>query len=282
MAYCTNCGNQLSEGAKFCERCGIPTQTEDGSIMRQDVYEGTIHKCPNCGEIINAFTAVCPSCGYQFRSVKQISSVRELSIKLEIISARRMPEIEKKSPFINVDVNISVFGSDQDDDNEEEARLREARKVFEEEKKREMSSLIINFVVPNTIEDILEFMLLAESNIKTINNHRDIVEKAWMSKMEQVNQKAELSMQYLSEYKTVSEIYLRTCKRIKNQKVTQYVLITASNLLIAFLTGLFFNWKLTIVVTVILLFITIVTVIIAILIKKKHNNAKEDSDEHIQ
>lgn len=282
MAYCTNCGNQLRDGAKFCERCGIPTQTEDGSIMRQDVYEGTIHKCPNCGEIINAFTAVCPSCGYQFRSVKQISSVRELSIKLEIISARRMPEIEKKSPFINVDVNISVFGSDQDDDNEEEARLREARKVFEEEKKREMSSLIINFVVPNTIEDILEFMLLAESNIKTINNHRDIVEKAWMSKMEQVNQKAELSMQYLSEYKTVSEIYLRTCKRIKNQKVTQYVLITASNLLIAFLTGLFFNWKLTIVVTVILLFITIVTVIIAILIRKKHNNAKEDSDEHIQ
>ncbi|MDE5868932.1 MAG: zinc-ribbon domain-containing protein, partial [Muribaculaceae bacterium] len=27
MAFCTNCGSPLEEGAKFCGQCGTPTPT---------------------------------------------------------------------------------------------------------------------------------------------------------------------------------------------------------------------------------------------------------------
>ena len=83
MPYCSNCGNQLREGAKFCDNCGFQVGESDFDSKRQTVFEGNIHKCPNCGEVIEAFTTECPACGYELRSSKNISSIRELSLKLE-------------------------------------------------------------------------------------------------------------------------------------------------------------------------------------------------------
>ena len=83
MAYCSNCGNQLRDGAKFCDNCGFQVGESDFNSKRQTVFEGNIHKCPNCGEVIDAFTTECPACGYELRSSKSISSIRELSQKLE-------------------------------------------------------------------------------------------------------------------------------------------------------------------------------------------------------
>lgn len=81
MAYCTNCGQQLTDGAKFCSNCGNPTTTQNE--QRRTVYEGELHKCPNCGELLNSFITNCPACGYELRSVKIKSPVNELSNKLE-------------------------------------------------------------------------------------------------------------------------------------------------------------------------------------------------------
>ena len=82
MAYCTNCGNQLREGAKFCDNCGFQVGTYGDDTKRQTVFEGNIHKCPNCGEIIDAFTTTCPSCNFEIRGVNAASSVKELALKL--------------------------------------------------------------------------------------------------------------------------------------------------------------------------------------------------------
>ena len=82
MAYCTNCGNQLREGAKFCDKCGYQVGAYDDGSKRQTVFEGNIHKCPNCGEIIDAFTTTCPSCNFEIRGVNATSSVKELALKL--------------------------------------------------------------------------------------------------------------------------------------------------------------------------------------------------------
>lgn len=82
MAYCTNCGNKLREGAKFCDSCGYQVASNDTDSKRQTVFEGNIHKCPNCGEIIDAFTTTCPSCNFEIRGVNATSSVKELALKL--------------------------------------------------------------------------------------------------------------------------------------------------------------------------------------------------------
>lgn len=88
MAFCTNCGKQLDEGAKFCSTCGaaVPQTTWEENSERKTVYDGELHKCPNCGEQINSFVAVCPACGYEFRGAKTASCVKELAAKLEPVS----------------------------------------------------------------------------------------------------------------------------------------------------------------------------------------------------
>lgn len=139
MPFCTNCGAQIAEGAKFCTNCGAAsTRPESG---RKTVYDGNVHKCPNCGEALTAFASVCPSCGYEIRGKSAVASVQ-------------------------------TFYSD----------LSKAQTT--EQKDR----MIRNFPIPNTKEDIIEFMILASSNILG-EDERDIYE-AWLAKFEQAYQKA--------------------------------------------------------------------------------------------
>lgn len=139
MSFCTNCGAQIAEGAKFCTNCGAAsTRPESG---RKTVYDGNVHKCPNCGEALTAFASVCPTCGYEIRGKSAVASVQ-------------------------------TFYSD----------LSKAQTT--EQKDR----MIRNFPIPNTKEDIIEFMILASSNILG-EDERDIYE-AWLAKFEQAYQKA--------------------------------------------------------------------------------------------
>lgn len=80
MRYCSNCGQKVDDGAKFCSNCGtaIVIPSEATRSQRKSVYDGTIHKCPNCGEILNAFTSQCPTCGYELRGTTVSNSVKEL------------------------------------------------------------------------------------------------------------------------------------------------------------------------------------------------------------
>ena len=83
MVFCMNCGKQLPDGAKFCDGCGTAIGQVSNQTNRQFEYEGTIHKCPNCGELLKSFVTNCPTCGYELRSVKTNSPVNELAKKIE-------------------------------------------------------------------------------------------------------------------------------------------------------------------------------------------------------
>ena len=96
MAFCMNCGQELPNGAKFCSSCGTATgavKTETNE--RKTTYDGELHKCPNCGELLNSFVTNCPACGYELRSVKTKSPVNELAKKLE-----KTPYLDEKIELI--------------------------------------------------------------------------------------------------------------------------------------------------------------------------------------
>lgn len=214
MPFCSNCGQEIISGAKFCSGCGTPTISATNESQRKVTYEGEMHKCPNCGEFIGAFIANCPSCGYELRGAKAVSSVKKLSEKLEQIEAQEMPILDNKKSVLK-----TVFGRDF----KNEDALEEERRQFEEQKQKRKANLIINYSVPNTKEDITEFMILAFSNIDIQHKGSDVVIKAWISKMEQVYQKAKLSFGNTAEFAYIEKIYNDyTIKEKKHSKIIIY------------------------------------------------------------
>ena len=141
MAFCSNCGEKLNGGAKFCHACGASTNGIPTQQRREQEFAGRIIKCPNCGEVLESFSACCPACGIELRGTKATSSVREFAHKLEAIEAQR--EHEKLT---------GIFG-----------RVSQMQRISKTDEQK--ISLIKNFSVPNTKEDILEFMILATSNV---------------------------------------------------------------------------------------------------------------------
>ena len=176
MAYCSNCGAQVDDNAKFCGVCGnkmsaIPQTPKTNA--RKTTYDGTIHKCPNCGVGLASFVKNCPECGYELRGTDGVESVSDF--------ARRY---------------ASVTSNDKKVD------------------------LIRTFVIPNTKEDILEFAILASSNIDTTAYTKDNiivsgglsqqdVSEAWMAKFEQAYQKATLMLSDTPECKKIEELYFK-------------------------------------------------------------------------
>lgn len=171
MAFCTNCGKELSADAKFCSNCGTATGAVDYT-KRNSVYDGEIHKCPVCGEMIAAYDTVCKACGYEIRGRTSTSVVHELSLKLE--------------------------------------------NALDAQKKDE---LIRTFYIPNTREDIHEFFMLAMSQVKIGGMNTD----AWMVKLEQAYQKAELSFPGTPDFEHLKILYEDAHKLLKKKAVHKFI-----------------------------------------------------------
>lgn len=275
-SFCQYCGGKLDAGARFCKHCGEPVShnvsqqgiaqpssaLETNPTERRIVYEGNIHKCPNCGEIIDAFVTVCPTCGHEIREAKSSVSVRELALKLERISAQKMPVYEEKKSVMK-----KIFGRDLNEDDEAE----EAVKRFESQRDREKASLIVNFSVPNTKEDIMEFMLLATSNIDTSKSVEDEVTKAWIAKMDQVYQRAKISLRGQPELDQITNIYQRKKKELGWKYLSYPLFFVGCFALMFFFAGIAANPVATVCITVGILAVGIALYVIY---KKKKKNTK--------
>ena len=202
MAYCSNCGHQLVDDAKFCSECGTPVNNVVRS-ERKVVFEGDVHKCPNCGEILNSFTVECPACGYELRNTGSSIGVQEFILKLEKIEASRGTRKRK------------FFGGNS----AERTNIRKRR-----------VSLIRSFSIPNTKEDILEFMILAASNVNTkaeLSEAEAEESDAWKAKLEQAYQKAEYQFGDDEEFLQFQKIYTQKMKEIKRKRIQFGVIIIA-------------------------------------------------------
>lgn len=203
MAFCSNCGHQLAEGVNFCVKCGTKVNIQEPSQddHRKVAYDGEIHKCPNCGDILDAYESVCKACGYEQRGSKATSSVHELAVRLQQIEEARLTSNSH-----------SRFGQSSEID-------------------QQKINLIRSFVIPNTKEDILEFAVLAASNVDTSayddsygilstlqNGRRKAVSDAWLAKLKQAYQKAKLVFAGDPRITEVQSLYDSTHKAIRRAK----------------------------------------------------------------
>ena len=273
MAFCSNCGVKLNDGVKFCSECGASTSVESvsgtgnaqskpisnveesnqkkslfgdisGGLVssfksiadsakqvvsnsqttadtnaatqipistsnnstRQQEYAGVILKCPNCGANITQTTAVCADCGHRITGQAVVSSVHIFSEQLMAIEGTR------KKPGFGTVFAATIDPADQ-------------KKL----------SLIRSFPIPNSIDDIIEFMVLAVANIdvglskktmmnkyqsgvKSVESNISIprtISDAWVSKMQQVYQKAQMSFPNDPTFSNVRQIYLDKMNELK-------------------------------------------------------------------
>ena len=206
MPYCSKCGYKVLDGEAFCEECGTPIRKNSkDKTRRESVYEGKIHKCPNCGETINAFITRCHSCGFEFRGAESSNAVKEFAEKIDQLQSKK----ETKPGGI-----LNFWG------------------LKNKKTEEQIINTIRNFSVPNTKEDIFEFMILAASNINTsVISSEDYTEaganseeefnalkarnEAWRAKMEQVYQKAKIVFGSETDFTKIQDIYISSSQSIK-------------------------------------------------------------------
>lgn len=192
MPFCTQCGQSLAKGAKFCSNCGAPVE-EDAS--RKQVFEGELRKCPHCGEPLKSFEVVCPVCGYELRGVKASKTTQQL--------AEEIAQIERTRPKQKRREKKKFFSNDVDEPDEID---------------KSIANLIQTFPIPNSKEDVIEFIVLAMSNADTevldsLEKNganwaaRNIISEAWINKLEQAYQKAKILFGESPEFSELQAMY---------------------------------------------------------------------------
>lgn len=141
------------------------------SAPKSDKY-GDVKKCPACGAMITAFSAICPECGHEFSNIAANSSIQKLFEMLNVA------EQEKEG-----------FWDDG------------------EGKRNRKKAIIQNFPIPTTKDDILEFLSLAvplarSQGMKSFFNpfsggpdmEKIKMQPVWKAKCEQIIMKAKFSL----------------------------------------------------------------------------------------
>jgi hypothetical protein len=155
---------------------------------------GDVKKCPACGAIAQSFQTKCSDCGHEFSNIGANVSIGKL---FEMLNACENERKEESNSITGAFGSLMAKGLGQGD------------KVTEKKK-----SIISGFPIPNTKDDILEFLSTAIPNAKQKGNfltkqqpenksHNDLA-PTWLSKCEQIIMKAKFSMK--EDKKTLEEI----------------------------------------------------------------------------
>lgn len=162
----------------------LPIYTSNTSKSNK---EGDLKKCPSCGAPVPSFNTKCSDCGHEFRNTQAASSIQKLYDEIQKIEDSERSRERSWAQKLDGDLGIQ--------------RTIAARQA----------SAISSFPVPNTREDLLEFLSIASSeankklSLFIMHAHPDaILKKAWQAKCEQVITKARLSMK--EDKRTLEEV----------------------------------------------------------------------------
>ncbi len=155
--------------------------------------EGDFKKCPSCGAPTKSFSTKCQDCGHEFRNIESSKSVQEFFNLLQ----RTAEEIRKQREDAGKN-HVPKWGEAAWQNPSWPGNIEKATTQAQ-------TSIINTFPIPNTKEDILEFLSMAlpqaKVEIKTLRGrvypdyvHKDTLRQAWISKCEQVIIKAKFSM----------------------------------------------------------------------------------------
>lgn len=153
--------------------------------------------CTNCGKEIVGNVKFCSNCG---AATNNVTSKRQTVFEGNIHKCPNCGEVLPSFAASCSSCGYEIRGNSAADSVKE--LYNSLNKEVSTSKK---DSIIRNFPIPNSKEDILEFMILASSNILGEDN-RDIYE-AWLAKFEQAYQKSLLLFRADKDFSKIQQIY---------------------------------------------------------------------------
>lgn len=185
--------------AKLFERNKNKAEQTISAAPKSDKF-GDVKKCPACGAIVQSLTTRCSDCGHDFKNLDSVHSVRDFFRDYQTIESKVVLNEKNNVGGLMGKLigNIeSIGGGDW------------KRAVFTKKKE-----FIMHFPIPNSKEDILEFLSMAVplatpakkstfSGFKKFGahfgddhakNYDFMIAEVWMQKCEQLIMKSKFAM----------------------------------------------------------------------------------------
>ena len=161
--------------------------------------------CSNCGKELNAGAKFCAECG---TPVSTTESKRKTVFEGDIHKCPHCGETLRAFETICPTCGTELRGAKS---SSAISALSEKLENATSEKQRIV--IIKSFPIPNTKEDIFEFMLLASSNFDSsyyaTHLHEEDISDAWLTKIEQCYSKAKLSFGSHPDFEQIEALYLQ-------------------------------------------------------------------------
>ena len=174
---------------------------------------GNLKTCPACGATVTSMLLNCSSCNHEFTSLNGNATILNLIKKLEQIDSQSYNQNELKSTKQNF--------------------------VLRQENNRKKNEIIINYPIPNTKEDILEFITYSISKLTNVSG----LDNPWATKADEVLMKAKLLYKNDKNMLSQLEVYEKEIKKRKKLPVT-IIIVSIIFIMVAACFVIFFGNKL--------------------------------------
>ncbi len=215
---CWECGAKITQGTNFCPKCGCDvtidggdnapyakTDLSDANAPRSPRDEGEEARfCTKCGKRLPHGAKFCGKCGTatQESDSPQRKADGESGVQKCPSCGRPLTSFTTHCPACDYEIRgTGATGA-----------VCEFYDRFTKASTLQMRmSVIRNFPVPNTKEDITEFMVLACSNFDALyyaaHLEEEDVSDAWLAKIEQCYQKAKIAINNEADFYKIQQIY---------------------------------------------------------------------------
>lgn len=215
-------------------------------ISPQSDKFGDVRKCPACGALAESFATKCSDCGTEFRNIQASQNIIKFFEKLDDLERSRKDNnlndtenseigcatIFKWLFFYWILIPLKAI-------NFILSKTKSAKWSTTDMRKEE---LIMNFPIPNSREEIFEFLTLSLSKIDVISYLEVVSEKGkyrsswnevWLKKIEQINSKASIAMKNdKKSYEDILSFVQEGRAKVKSNKQRVYNLIIGFFLII--------------------------------------------------
>lgn len=167
---------------------------------------GDVRKCPACGAMVQSLMTKCPECGHEFVNVEANNTTKKLMQKIDEIQAESVNMLKSIN---SKNENVAI----------------QQRNAIDDQIQNRIQQAILNFPIPNTKEDLVEFITLCQGNKQ---------QYPWGLKLKQVISKAKVILPNDQEIQALVEQYEEE-QRIEEESAKKFLKYLGLGFLIFFI-----------------------------------------------